>query len=234
MRTFLIAATLLAVASPASAATRNFGINSFEKLRIEGPYRVRLATGVAPFAKASGSPAALERIALEMRGNTLLVRANSSGWGGGYPGLDMGSVEITLGTHDLTSASLTGSGALQIDKVKGLSFDLSVQGSGVAAIGQTNVDQLKVGVGGSGSVTLAGQAGMMTAVVRGVSSLQAQNLTTKDATIGAEGTATVDAKVTNSAKVDGNGAMTVRFTGSPACTLRVSGSASVSGCKSTQ
>lgn len=234
MRTFLIAATLLAVASPASAATRNFGINSFEKLRIEGPYRVRLATGVAPFAKASGSPAALERIALEMRGNTLLVRANSSGWGGGYPGLDMGSVEITLGTHDLTSASLTGSGALQIDKVKGLSFDLSVQGSGVAAIGQTNVDQLKVGVGGSGSVTLAGQAGMMTAVVRGVSSLQAQNLTTKDATIGAEGTATVDAKVTNSAKVDGNGAMTVRFTGSPACTLRVSGSASVSGCNSTQ
>ena len=234
MRTFLIAATLLAVASPASAATRNFGINSFEKLRIEGPYRVRLATGVAPFAKASGSPAALERIALEMRGNTLLVRANSSGWGGGYPGIDMGSVEITLGTHDLTSASLTGSGALQIDKVKGLSFDLSVQGSGVAAIGQTNVDQLKVGVGGSGSVTLAGQAGMMTAVVRGVSSLQAQNLTTKDATIGAEGTATVDAKVTNSAKVDGNGAITVRFTGSPACTLRVSGSASVSGCKSTQ
>jgi len=234
MRTFLIAATLLAIASPASAATRNFGINSFEKLRIEGPYKVRLATGVAPFAKASGSPAALERIALEMRGNTLLVRANSSGWGGGYPGLDMGSVEITLGTHDLTSASLTGSGALQIDKVKGLSFDLSVQGSGTAAIGQANVDQLKVGIGGSGSATLTGRAGMMTAIVRGVSSLQAQNLATKDATIGAEGTATVDAKVTNSAKVDGNGAITVRFTGSPACTLRVSGSASVSGCKSTQ
>jgi len=234
MRTFLIAATLFAIASPASAATRNFGINSFEKLRIEGPYRVRLATGVAPFAKASGSPAALERIALEMRGNTLLVKANTSGWGGGYPGLDMGSVEITLGTHDLTSASLTGSGALQIDKVKGLSFDLSVQGSGVAAIGQANVDQLKVGIGGSGSATLAGQAGMMTAVVRGVSSLAAQNLTTKDATIGAEGTATIDAKVTNSAKVDGAGAITVRLTGAPACTLRVSGSASVSGCKSTQ
>lgn len=234
MRTFLIAATLIAIASPASAATRNFGITSFEKLRIEGPYRVRLTTGVAPFAKASGSPAAIERIALEMRGNTLLVRANSSGWGGGYPGLDMGSVEITLGTHDLTSASLTGSGALQIDKVKGLSFDLSVQGSGVAAIGQANVDQLKVGIGGSGSATLGGQAGMMTAVVRGVSSLAAQNLTTKDATIGAEGTATIDAKVTNSAKVDGAGAITVRLTGAPACTLRVSGSASVSGCKSTQ
>ena len=133
----------------------------------------------------------------------------------------------------LTSAAMTGSGALQIDKVKGLSFDLSVQGSSVAAIGQVNVDQLKVGVGGSGSASLAGQAGMMTAVIRGVSSLAAQNLSTKDATIGAEGTATVDAKVTNSAKIEGAGAITVRLTGAPACTLRVSGSASVSGCKST-
>ncbi len=234
MRTFLIAATLLSVASPVSAGTRNFGITSFEKLRIEGPYRVRLTTGVAPFARATGSPAAIDRVAIEMRGNTLLVHANSSGWGGGYSGLDLGSVEITLGTHDLTSALMTGSGALQIDKVKGLSFDLSVQGSSVATIGQVNVDQLKVGVGGSGSASLAGQAGMMTAVIRGVSSLAAQNLSTKDATIGAEGTATVDAKVTNSAKVEGSGAITVRLTGAPACTLRVSGSASVSGCKSTQ
>src|SRR5215212_7064385 len=198
MRTFLLAATLLAIASPAAAATRNFGITSFEKLRIEGPYKVRLTTGVAPFARATGSAAAIDRIAVEMRGNTLLVHANSSGWGGGYPGLDMGSVEIIVGTHDLSSASLTGSGALQIDKIKGLSFDLSVQGSGAAAIGQVNVDQLKVGIGGSASATLAGRAGMMTAVVRGVSSLAAQDLATKDATIGAEGTATVDAKVTNS------------------------------------
>ena len=234
MRIFFLAATLLAIASPASAATRNFGITSFEKLRIEGPYKVRLTTGVAPFARATGSAAALDRVAIEMRGNTLLVHANSSGWGGGYSGLDIGSVEIAVGTHDLTSVLMTGSGALQIDKIKGLSFDLSVQGSGAAAIGQVNVDQLKVGIGGSASASLAGRAWTMTAVVRGVSSLAAQDLATKDATIGAEGTATVDAKVTNSARIEGSGAMTVRLTGAPACTLRVSGSASVSGCKSTQ
>jgi hypothetical protein len=70
-------------------------------------------------------------------------------------------------------------------------------------------------------------------VVRGVSSLDAANLAVKDATIGAEGTATVAANVSNSVKVDGNGPITVRFTGGPACTLRVGGSASVSGCKST-
>ena len=233
MRTFLLTAALLAAASPASAATRNFGIYGFEKVRVEGPYKVRLTTRVAPFASASGSPAAIDKVAIEMRGNTLLVHSSSSSWGG-YPGRDSGPVEINLGTHDLSSAWLNGSGALQIDKVKGLKFDLSVQGAGSAAIGTVNVDQLNIAVVGTGSASLAGQAGTVTAVVRGVASLDAANLATKDATIGAEGTANVAARVSNSVKVDGNGAVTVRLTGGPACTLRVGGSATVSGCKSTQ
>ena len=233
MRTFLLAAAILAAASPASAATRNFGISGFEKVRVEGPYKVRLTTGVAPFAWASGPPAAIDKVAVEMRGNTLLVHSSTSSWGG-YPGRDSGPVEINLGTHDLSSAWLNGSGAIAIDKVKGLKFDLSVQGAGSAAIGAVDVDQLSVAVVGTGSANLAGQAGTLTAVVRGVSSLDAANLAIKDATIGAEGTANVAARVSNSVKVDGSGAVTIRLTGGPACTLRVGGSATVSGCKSTQ
>ena len=234
MRTFLTAAALaICIAAPAASATRNFGITGFEKVRVEGPYKVRLTTGVAPFASASGSPAAIDSVAIEMRGDTLVVHHNTASWGG-YPGKDAGPVEISLGTHDLNSAWTNGSGMLAIDKVRGLSFDLSVQGSASATIGQTNVDQLHVAIVGTGSATLAGQAGMMTAIVRGVSSLDATNLRIKDATIRAEGTATVAVYVSNSAKVDGSGPATVKLTGGPACTLRVTGSTSVSGCKSTQ
>ena len=90
MRTFLTAAALaLTLAAPAGAATRNFGITSFEKIRVEGPFKVRLTTGVAPFASASGSPAAIDRVAIDMRGNTLVVHSNTSSWGG-YPGQDAG------------------------------------------------------------------------------------------------------------------------------------------------
>ena len=233
MRNFLLASIAIAtLASPAGAATRNFGVTGFEKVRVEGPFKVKLTTGVAPFASASGSPAAIEKVAIEMRGNTLLVHASSSSWGG-YPGQDAGPVEIDIGTHDLSSAWLTGSGAIAIDKISGLSFDLSVQGSGAATIGRTDVDQLNISIGGTASASLSGRADKVTAVVRGVSSLDAANLAVKDAAIGAEGTATVAANVSNSVKVDGNGPITVRFTDGPACTLRVGGSASVSGCKST-
>jgi hypothetical protein len=235
MRTFLLSAGALALvfAAPAGAATRNFGITGFEKVRIEGPFKVRLTTGVAPFASASGSLAAIQRVAIDVRGNTLVVHSNLSSWGG-YPGQDSGPVEISLGTHDLSSAWLSGSGALAIDKVKGLSFDLSTQGSGSATVGRADVDQLNVSVVGTANATLAGQAAKITAVVRGISSLDAAALSSKDATIGAEGSATVAAKVSNSATVDGSGPATVRLTGRPACTLRVSGSVSVSGCKSSQ
>lgn len=229
MRSFLLIAALSTAAAPAAAATRNFEITSFTKVRIDGPYKVTLKTGVAPFASASGSPAALDRIAVDVRGDTLVVRTNLDSWGG-YPGQNVGPVEINLGTHDLSSAWLNGSGALSIDKVKGLSFDLSVQGSGVGQIGEANIDQLTVTVVGTGSARLAGQAAKMTAFIRGLSNLDAAALSTKDATLGADGAGTILANVSDSATVNATGPATVRLSGAPSCTLRVNGSATVSGC----
>lgn len=229
MRIFLFAAAACALAAPATAATRNFGITGFQKVRVDGPFKVTLATGVAPFAKASGSAAALDRVAIDVQGDTLVVHSGVDSWGG-YPGKDVGPVEISLGTHELSAAWLNGAGSLSIDRVKGLSFGLSVQGSGVGEIGQASVDQLSVSVLGSASARLAGQAGKLTAIVRGISNLDASALSTKDATLGAEGAATVSADITNSVKVDASGPATVRLNGAPSCTLQVSGSASVTGC----
>jgi hypothetical protein len=230
MRTFLIAAAAIATAGSAGAATRNFGITSFQKVHVDGPYKVMLSTGVAPFATATGSPAALDRVAIEMRGDTLLVHGNLDSWGG-YPGKDVGPVEIRLGTHDLSAGWVAGSGMLAIDRAEGLAFDLSVQGSGSGEIRSANVDQLNVSVVGTASARVSGDASKLTAVVRGISALDASALQTKDATLGADGAATIAADVTNSLTLDANGPATVRIAGGPACTLRVSGSADVSGCR---
>lgn len=230
MRTILLGAIALgAIASPADAATRNFGITGFEKVRVEGPYKIVLATGVAPFARATGSPAQLDKLAIEVRGNTLVVHNSLSSWGG-FPATDSAPVEIALGTHDLRSVWLNGSGTIAIDRVKGLSFDLSVQGSGGGSIGRVAVDQLNLNLGGTTSATLTGQAAKMTAVVRGNSTLDAAALKVTDAVLGAEGAATIKADVRNAIKIDGSGPATIALTGKPACTLRVSGSVSVSGC----
>jgi hypothetical protein len=233
MRNFLPAAfafVAIAAAAPADAATRNFGVSGFDRIRVDGPYKVRLTTGVAPFAVATGGSGALDSVVIEVQGRTLVVRNNRSSWGG-YPGEAKGPVEISIGTHELTAAWLNGSGSLAIDKARGLSFDLSVQGVGSASIGAVAVDQLKVSMSGTASATVAGTAPKLTAIVRGVSTLDALGLVSKDATIGAQGPATVKATVTNAAKVDAQGAATVELGGRPACTVKASGSASVSGCR---
>lgn len=226
----LLLAPLLGAAVPADAATRNFGVSGFDRVRIDGPFAVRLATGVAPFARASGSPGALDGVAIEMQGRTLVVRVNRSSWGG-YPGEAKGPVEVTIGTHELNSALLSGAGSLGIDTVRGMAFDLAVQGSGLASVDSVAVDDLKVGIAGSGSIRLGGGAARMTAVVRGLSTLDAAGLAVKDATIGAEGAATIRAAISNSAKIEAQGPAAITLTGSPACTSRLAGSASVSGCR---
>ena len=222
--------TCALAASQAQAVSRNFGVNSFDRVRVEGPYRVKLTTGVAPFASASGSATALDRITIEVQGRTLIIHNGQSSWGG-YPGQDPGPVEIRVGTHDLDQAMLTGSGSLDIDKVKGLTFNLTVQGSGLATIGQASVDQLRADIAGTGGAVIAGSALKLTANMRGTSSLDALGLKINDASITADGAATVKANVTNSATITGSGPATFVLTGKPACTSKVAGSASVSGCR---
>jgi len=226
---------LLALASlPATAAApvaqRNYSVTSFDRIRVDGPYEVRLKTNVAPFARASGSQASLDGVSVRVEGRTLIVRPSSGGWGG-YPGENRGSVTIEVGTHDLGTAWLNGAGTLIIDKIKGLGFDLAIQGSGSARIDSADIDQLKLGISGAGSTRIAGRAADMTATVRGTSSLDAEGLTVKDAVIGAEGPAIVRATVTNAAKVDALGLAAVTLAGKPACTVNAKGSASVTGCK---
>jgi hypothetical protein len=231
MRTFLFAAAaLVALAAPAGAATRNFGITSFTKVRVDGPYKVTVATGVAPFARASGSGPALDRLTVEVRGDTLVVQTNKSGWGG-YPGESTGPVEVSIGTHELSNAWVNGAGALLIDRVTGLSFSLSVQGSGRAEIAAADADQLNVQLVGTASAKLAGNAKKLTALVRGISVLDATALAAHDGAIGAEGAGTIDANVSGEADIDASGPAVIRLTGRPSCTLRTSGSTDVSGCR---
>lgn len=231
MRTFLISISAIAAfATAGDAATRNFTVTGFTKVRVEGPYKVTLATGVAPFAKANGSSAALDRVAIETTGDTLIIRTDPNAWGG-YPGMDPGPVEINVGTHELSSASLNGSGSLGIDHVAGLTFALVVQGSGAARINDIESDQLNVALAGTTNAKLAGRAKRLTAVVRGLAVLDAATLKTADAHISAEGSATIDAVAAQTAQVRSSGPATIRFMGRPSCELHVSGSTTVSGCK---
>jgi hypothetical protein len=228
-RTAILALCIAALPSAATAAERTLSVTSFDRVRIEGPFRVTVTTGVSPFAKIIGSASAFDSVTVDQQGRTLIVRPNSSNWGG-YPGQSRGSVEVSVGTGDLSAAWVNGAGSLAINRVKGLSFNLAVQGSGSAAIGNASVDRLDVGLSGAGNATISGTVPKLTAIVRGSSSLDASGLAVKDATIGAEGPSQVRATASNSAKIDAKGVANVELSGGGACTVNTQGSATVTGC----
>ena len=225
----LVLASLPAAAAP-PAMQRSFSITGFDRIRVDGPYKVTLKTSVAPFARATGTAASLNGVSIKVEGRTLVIREGSGGWGG-YPGEGRGPVTVEVGTHDLTAIYINGAGSLDVDRVRGLSFEVAIQGSGVARIDQVDVDQMKVGIAGAATARLAGRAAKLTATVRGTSTFEGDGLRITNAVIGAEGPSTVRAQVTNSAKVDAIGLVSVNLTGNPACTVKARGSASVTGCK---
>ena len=224
---------LACVPSPSHAAppvSRTYSVPSFDRIRIDGPYKVELHTNVSPYARATGSPLSIDALSVGVEGRTLVVRKGSGGWGG-YDGEDRGPVTIEVGTPDLSTAWVNGAGALSVDKVRGLTFELVIQGTGLVKIDGMDVDQLKVGIAGVGSARLTGKAASLNAFIRGTSSFDGAGLQVKDAKIGADGPTIVTASVSNSARVDAIGLASVSLSGNPSCTVKAQGSATVSGCK---
>ena len=234
MKQLILAAFLSSAAlapTAAHAATRNFGVSGFDRVRVDGDYKVTLTVGVAPFAKAIGSARALDPVVVVVEGRTLIVRANRSASWGGYPGESTGPVEVLIGTHELTAAFVNGAGSLNINQVRGFKFEASAQGAGSISIGAVEVDQFQLGLAGAASARLAGKALKMTAMIRGSSALDGEALIVKDAVIGAQGPAIVKLTATQTAKVDAIGVAAVTLIGKPSCIVTTKGSASVSGCR---
>lgn len=226
-RTLPFALLAFAAAAPAAAAERSYSVTDFDRIEVDGPYRVTLTTGGSTAARAEGSTEALERVSIDVQGGTLRVRRNRSSWGG-YPGEGgSGPVTVALTTRDLRNAAVVGSGSLDIDRARGLRVLLSVSGSGRLTVGSVEADNLVVGLLGGGRITLAGRAKQLRATVQGSGDLAASGLTADDAQIASDTAGNVVVAVARTAKVTATGPGDVEIVGSPTCTVEAKGSGQV-------
>lgn len=61
-------------ATAQSRASHVYALTSFERVRVEGPFDVRLTAGASPAGKADGDPRAIDSVVLRLDGTTLTVR----------------------------------------------------------------------------------------------------------------------------------------------------------------
>jgi hypothetical protein len=218
---------LAAIAISASAAERRYPLADFDRIQIEGPYQVRLTTGLPTSGRASGSQSALDRVSVEVQGSTLRVRPNRSAWGG-YPGQAADPPPpIVLTTRAIRAVTISGPGRIEIDKARGPRLDLVLTGNGRLAIGAIDTDALAVTLFGSGSASLAGHAKQAKLVVQGAAEVAAAGLRADDLQLTAETAGPVAIAAGRSAKVRSTGSGEVTIGGTPACTVEALGSGTV-------
>lgn len=208
--------------------SRNYQVAPFERIAVGGHYQVTVTTGSGPSVSATGGQRDIERMVVEVEGQTLKIHRRQG------KGLNFGSwsshepVRLTVTVPRLTAAEIAGSGEIAIDKVAGDTFAGAVAGSGDLRIGQMAVKQLKMGIAGSGEIRAgSGQAAAASYEIAGSGDIDAGELVAENASVSIAGSGNITAHATGTAKVDIAGSGDVEMKGGAKCTVSKAGSGDV-------
>ena len=219
-RALLAPLLLLATLTPAQAAERVWNIGSFDRVRVDGPFEVRIATGASPRATASApDPALLERLRLINEGGTLSLRLDRGTGDRANRGAEAVPV-FTLSTTALRSVALLSGAKVSVTRVKGDRVDLSVTGTGSLSVDEVAAEQVNASVIGSGAIRLAGRASKARLLTNGPGSIDAAGLSAGDLFVSLDGAGETRAAARYSAAITSTGMGRVSVSGNPKCVVR--------------
>lgn len=210
----------LTVAAPARAAERRYVVTQFDRVRVDGPFDVRVATRGAPAARAVGAPDATDGLDIRVEGTTLIVRAGARGWTA-LPHADPRAAPVLyLRTQTLRGATVIGGGRLDIDgPVRGQRVDLQLTGSGTMTVPALDVDQFTATLLGGGTMTLGGRAARVRLLTSGAGTIEATALQADELVLRLDGAGTTRATARYVAQVTTTGLGAATVYGKAACTV---------------
>ena len=222
MRALTLLALLLApgAAGAAGAASRNYSVGSFERVRVDGPFRVDIRTCGSPNATVEADQALLDRIEIVPEGETLAVRYRVGQWNERGPSRRADAPVVVKLSTGAVRTLLVGPGAeVTLNRARGQRVDLSVIGAGVLTVAAAEADQLGATVIGAGTITLAGHAGRARLLMDGPGTIDAAALVANDLTVRLDGSGETRAAARYTAQVTDTGLGRVTVTGPAKCTV---------------
>lgn len=218
---FVAALAGAGVAVPAMAAERRYSVASFERLRVEGPFEVRVTTGGPATGTAITDERTLDLLTLTVEGTTLIVRlSNVKGWGERGSTAVRTAPVVTLTTPLLRSALAVAGARVTIGAGKTDRFDVAVNGAGRIAVTGLDADQVIATVIGTGAVSLSGAARETRLLLNGAGQIDSAALQTGDLTVRLEGTGDIRTAARYTATVTTSGLGRVTVAGKPRCRVR--------------
>lgn len=224
----IIAAALLGLAAPANAADRRFAVGSFDRVRVDGPFDVRITTGASPRASVSGDGDLVERVDIAAEGNTLVVRARRDRWAERPTKAATTPLTVTLSTPALATIVVLAGARVRVNRMVAPRIALSVGGSGTIAVAGIVSDRLTATLIGAGGLTLAGRAGVALLSTNGPGSIDAAGLQADDLTVRLDGNGETKVAARYTATITNVGIGRVIVAGSPKCVVKADAGGPVS------
>lgn len=215
MTRLLACALALLIAGPAQAAQRDVLVGGFERVRVSGPFEVRIAVG-PPSAHIEGDEAALDGVDVDAEGDTLTVRPR----GTSAAGPRSGPAVVTLTSLTLRSVAVAGGARVSAERVGGERVDLAVNGSGTLSVTAADAIDLSATVIGAGSIAVAGKAARARLLTNGPGGIDADGLEADALTVRLDGPGATRARARYTAGVVNTGAGSVSVAGNATCTVR--------------
>ncbi len=153
----LCTATTYGLSTAAYAATKSYGLTSFDSVELQAPYQVSITLGSSINGRAEGSQAALDVVEMTVIDNRLVIRERRDG-ATQVRRDSKGVVRIFIqASAALKSVNVRGAGTIAISGMNGTNLALSVNGAGQIAADKVQADVLQMMMQGSGGMTVAGK-----------------------------------------------------------------------------
>lgn len=239
MRAFLLATAVLALtacsashdadtasgAQPSGGGTsRSYAISGFSSVDLRGSDDADVRVGGQFAVRATGPVKELDDLIIDKKGDTLRISRR----GGVHVGFTAGrDVKVFVTMPRITSASISGSGDMSIDRVDGGQFAAASSGSGDLSITHLHADAATLSLSGSGEISAAGNVNQLTISSQGSGDVDAGDLTASAAKVALAGSGDVTVKVNGPATVSSMGSGDVDLGSGAQCTTSKTGSGEV-------
>ena len=197
-------------------------LGAFSKLRIEGPFDVKLTQASADQAVVVADENIEPLVETVVEGDSLVVRMKRDA------GFTTRSAPVVrLDARALQAITVSGSGDLAVERFKADGLSLQVSGSGDVHFGLVELKDLSVGISGSGDVRLAGRAEQQSWAISGSGDVDARALAGRAAKVDINGSGDMALGVTEQLDVQLSGSGDLSYAGRPQLRQSVSGSGEI-------
>lgn len=233
----LVAVSLIGVAcakkirpESGNVVTREYKLASFDEIQINAPVNVKFTQASTNGKTVVTGPSSLvERIALEVRGDKLIIRLE--GHGNIYRGSNDEGVDIVLSSPELKELKMSNASSFSSGAISGKNFEVEMTGASIFKVntisasytefdisGASNIDVNKLSstefdldVSGASNIDISGmELNKLILDVSGASNIDLNDVVTKTASIEVSGASHVDISgMCNEAEIECSGCSNV-------------------------